>query len=34
VDFAEFVPEADVDGISAIAVSRLVAVVMGLAAQQ
>ena len=34
VDFAEFVPEADVDGIGAIAVSRLVAVVMGLAARQ
>lgn len=34
VDFAEFVPESDVDGIGAIAVSRLVAVVMGLAARQ
>ncbi|MFY9238401.1 MAG: arginase family protein [Roseovarius sp.] len=34
VDFAEFVPEADVDNIGALAVARLVAVVMGLAARQ
>ena len=34
VDFAEFVPEADVDAIGALAVSRLVAVIMGLAARQ
>ena len=33
-DFAEFVPEADVDNIGALAVARLVAVMMGLAARQ
>ncbi|QIE46021.1 arginase [Pseudohalocynthiibacter aestuariivivens] len=34
VDFAEFVPEMDVDEIGAVAVSRLVTAVMGLAARQ
>lgn len=34
IDFAEFVPEVDVEGIGALAVAQLVAVTMGLAARQ
>ena len=34
IDFAEFWPEADVDGLGALTVSRLIAVTMGILARQ
>lgn len=34
IDFAEFLPEADVDGLGALAVSRLIAATMGILARQ
>jgi len=34
IDFAEFLPEADVDGLGALTVSRLIAATMGILARQ
>ena len=34
IDFAEFLPEADIDGLGALAVSRLIAATMGILARQ
>mgnify|MGYP003644670388 CR=1 FL=1 len=34
IDFAEFLPEADIDGLGALAVSRLIAASMGILARQ